>query len=89
LINLLHRIVLDYREPELLGRRLNVHAQEAFIAAYDGLMNSLRLMLLFFLMRFIRLLAQSLWGAGLRRVRGLPWSRQVVANVSICTVGLI
>jgi len=41
LINLLHRIGLEYRKPELLGRRLDTKAQEAFIAAYDGLMNSL------------------------------------------------
>jgi len=41
LINLLHRIGFAYRKPELLGRRLDVQAQEAFIALYDGLMNSL------------------------------------------------
>jgi len=41
LINLLHRIGLEYRKPEVIGRQLDVQAQEAFIAAYDGLMNSL------------------------------------------------
>jgi len=41
LINLLHRIGLEYRKPEVIGRRLDIVGQEAFIAAYDSLMNNL------------------------------------------------
>jgi len=41
LINLLHRIGLEYRKPEVMGRKLDVASQAAFIAHYDSLLNSL------------------------------------------------
>ncbi len=41
LVALLHRLGLEYRKPEAIGRKLDVEKQKAFIAAYDGLLNSL------------------------------------------------
>jgi transposase len=41
LIALLHRLGLEYRKPEAIGRKLDVEKQEAFIAAYKALLNSL------------------------------------------------
>jgi len=41
LIALLHRLGLEYSRPETIGRKLDVEKQEAFIAAYEALLNSL------------------------------------------------
>lgn len=41
LIALLHRLGMEYRKPETIGRKLDVEKQAAFIAAYEALMNSL------------------------------------------------
>jgi len=41
LIALLHRLGLEYRKPKMMGRGLDARAQQAFIDAYDKLMNSL------------------------------------------------
>jgi len=41
LINLLHRLGLEYRKPKVIGRRLDVQSQEAFIASYERLMHHL------------------------------------------------
>jgi len=41
LIKLLHRLGLEYRTPEVIGRRLDADKQQAFIAAYEELLNSL------------------------------------------------
>ena len=41
LIALLHRLGLEYRKPDVIGRKLDVKTQQAFIAAYNGLLNSL------------------------------------------------
>ena len=41
LIALLHRLGLEYRKPEVIGRKLDVKKQQAFIAAYNDLLNSL------------------------------------------------
>ena len=41
LIALLHRLGLEYKKPETIGRRLDAQKQQAFIAAYEKLLNSL------------------------------------------------
>ena len=41
LIALLHRLGLEYHKPEVIGRKLNTEKQQAFIAAYEKLQNSL------------------------------------------------
>jgi len=41
LIALLHRLGLAYRKPETIGRRMDARDQQAFIAAYEKLLNSL------------------------------------------------
>ena len=41
LIALLHRLGLEYHKPEVIGRKLDVEKQQAFIAAYNKLLNSL------------------------------------------------
>ena len=41
LIALLHRLGLEYRKPEVIPRRLDEKAQEAFIASYENTLNSL------------------------------------------------
>ena len=41
LIALLHRLGLEYHKPEIIGRKLDVQTQQAFIAAYNALLNSL------------------------------------------------
>src|SRR5208337_2589908 len=41
LIALLHRLGLEYHKPEVIGRKLDAKKQQAFIAAYDDLLNSL------------------------------------------------
>src|SRR3974390_245815 len=41
LIALLHRLGLEYRKPETIGRKLDVEKQKAFIEAYENLLNSL------------------------------------------------
>jgi len=41
LIALLHRLGLEYRKPETIGRKLDPKKQQAFIAAYENLLNSL------------------------------------------------
>jgi transposase len=41
LIALLHRLGLEYRKPERIGRKLDVAKQKAFIAAYETLLNGL------------------------------------------------
>ena len=41
LIALLHRLGLGYHKPEVIGRRLDTEKQQAFIAAYEDLLNSL------------------------------------------------
>lgn len=40
LIKLLHRLGLEYRTPEVIGRRLDADKQQAFIATYEKLPNS-------------------------------------------------
>jgi len=41
LIALLHRLGLEYHKPEAIGRKLDPKKQQAFIAAYENLLNSL------------------------------------------------
>jgi hypothetical protein len=41
LIALLHRLGLEYHKPEVIGRKLNAEKQQAFIAGYENLQNSL------------------------------------------------
>jgi transposase len=41
LIALLHRLGLEYKKPRTIGRRLDARAQQAFIDAYEKLLNSL------------------------------------------------
>jgi len=41
LIALLHRLGLEYSKPETIGRKLNAEKQQAFIKAYEKLLNSL------------------------------------------------
>ena len=41
LIALLHRLGLEYARPETVGKKLDVEKQQAFIAAYNNLLNSL------------------------------------------------
>ncbi len=41
LIALLHRLGLEYHKPEVIGRKLDAEKQQAFIAAYNDLLNSL------------------------------------------------
>jgi transposase len=41
LIALLHRLGLEYRKPETIGRKLDVQKQKAFIEAYENLLNSM------------------------------------------------
>ena len=41
LIALLHRLGLEYKKPETIGRRLDAHKQQGFITAYEKLLNSL------------------------------------------------
>ncbi len=41
LIALLHRLGLEYHKPEVIGRKLNAETQQAFIAGYETLQNSL------------------------------------------------
>ena len=41
LIALLHRLGLEYHKPEIIGRKLNEEKQQAFIEAYEKLLNSL------------------------------------------------
>jgi len=41
LIALLHRLGLEHHKPEVIGRRLDAEKQQAFIAAYTDLLNSL------------------------------------------------
>jgi transposase len=41
LIALLHRLGLEYHKPEVIGRKLDVEKQKAFIAAYENLLNSM------------------------------------------------
>ncbi|MGA2794499.1 MAG: hypothetical protein ABSE69_13400 [Roseiarcus sp.] len=38
---LLHRLGLDYHKPAVIPRKLNEDKQEAFVASYEKLMNSL------------------------------------------------
>jgi transposase len=42
LIALLHRLELEYHQPEVISRKLNVDKQKEFIENYDKLLNSLR-----------------------------------------------
>jgi transposase len=41
LVALLHRLGLEYHKPEVIGRKLDAKKQQAFIEAYDKLLNSL------------------------------------------------
>jgi hypothetical protein len=41
LIALLHRLGLEYHKPEIIGRKLDEEKQQAFIEAYENLLNSL------------------------------------------------
>jgi transposase len=41
LITLLHRLELEYHQPEVISRKLNVDKQKEFIENYDKLLNSL------------------------------------------------
>ena len=41
LIALLHRLGLEYHKPEVIGRKLDAEKQQAFIAGYENLQNSL------------------------------------------------
>ena len=41
LIALLHRLGFEYSKPEVIGRKLDVKKQKAFIDAYENLLNSL------------------------------------------------
>ena len=41
LIALLHRLGLEYHKPEVIGRKLDAEKQQAFIKAYEKLLNSL------------------------------------------------
>ena len=41
LVALLHRLGLEYREPEFIPRHLDENKQRAFIVLYENLMNSL------------------------------------------------
>jgi transposase len=41
LIALLHRLGLEYRKPETIGRRMDARDQQAFIDGYEKLLNSL------------------------------------------------
>jgi transposase len=41
LVALLHRLGLEFKKPETIGRRLDPAKQQAFIAAYERLLNSL------------------------------------------------
>ncbi len=41
LIALLHRLGLEYHQPEVIGRKLDAEKQQAFIEAYEKLLNSL------------------------------------------------
>ena len=41
LIALLHRLGFEYSKPEVIGRKLDVEKQKAFIDAYENLLNSL------------------------------------------------
>jgi transposase len=41
LVALLHRLGLEFKKPEAIGRRLDAAKQQAFIAAYEKLLNSL------------------------------------------------
>src|SRR5271157_4962322 len=41
LIALLHRLGLEYHKPEVIGRKLDAEKQQAFIADYEKLQNSL------------------------------------------------
>ncbi len=41
LIALLHRLGLEYHKPEVIGRKLDAEKQQAFIEAYEKLLNSL------------------------------------------------
>jgi len=41
LIALLHRLGLEYHKPEVIGRKLDAEKQQAFIASYEKLQNSL------------------------------------------------
>jgi transposase len=41
LIALLHRLGLEYQKPDIIPRKLNTQKQQAFIASYDNLLNSL------------------------------------------------
>ena len=42
LIALLHRLELEYHQPQVISRKLNVDKQKEFIENYDKLLNSLR-----------------------------------------------
>jgi transposase len=42
LIALLHRLGLEYRKPEVIGRKLDAEKQQAFIESYEKLQNALR-----------------------------------------------
>ena len=41
LIALLHRLGFEYSKPEVIGRKLDVEKQKAFIDVYENLLNSL------------------------------------------------
>ena len=41
LIALTHRLGLEYRKPETIGRRIDAREQQAFIDGYEKLLNSL------------------------------------------------
>ena len=41
LIALLHRLGLEYHKPEVIGRKLDAEKQQAFIEAYEKLLNAL------------------------------------------------
>src|SRR5271167_4324504 len=41
LIALLHRLGLEYHQPEIIGRKLDTEKQQAFIEAYKKLLNAL------------------------------------------------
>src|ERR1700678_3984586 len=41
LIALLHRLGLEYHQPEVISRKLDPKTQKAFIASYENLMNSM------------------------------------------------
>ena len=41
LVAMLHRLGLEYHKPEIIGRRLDKAKQQAFIEAYEKLLNSL------------------------------------------------